>query len=55
MEELPDQGMESSIIPIYKKKDKAGCIIISVECHCYQLQTKSYQYPSLKLNSIYRW
>jgi hypothetical protein len=38
-EELPEQWMESIILPIYKKDDKTNCI---KEYYCYQLQWNSH-------------
>jgi hypothetical protein len=40
--ELPWQWKESIIVPIYKKCDRT-------ECSNYQLHTKLYQHPSLRL------
>jgi hypothetical protein len=40
-EELPDQWKESIIVPIYKKSDKTGLVIIETFHFC-QLHTKFY-------------
>jgi hypothetical protein len=51
-EELPDQWKESIIARVHKKNNKT--VVITVGYHSYQLHTKIFQYPSLKVESINR-